>query len=224
MLPELTSASALHLTSVLSWYKPVLSHWIRQKHMTTKLLGLHMPISSSADVKWTIAGRFHLSFRKSSLERPVTKADRICRQSDTGYLCNAEKCHSEQQKFYSCHCEASLLHFAEVNRLIVSLVLPLDPLPLTYFLSLNKLPHSTMSSTKVPILHRSPRICKPKDSSLRPHPCEKVKAGSHLCYVNVVTLEHTYTVHMLHPHKFSLYRLGLVWQQSKLCNNSRKNC
>jgi len=86
VLPELTAVlqSKLCLVSILAWYKRELHHWIRQKHLNPQnwwastypyTLLVMSGEQQQADI-------FFILFRKSFLERPVTKADGICRQPE----------------------------------------------------------------------------------------------------------------------------------------------
>lgn len=83
MLPDLIAVlqSKLCLVSILSWYKPVLKHWIRQKHLRPQSWWDSM-------YPYTLLGmpseqqQAYISFRKSFLERLVTKADGICTQAE----------------------------------------------------------------------------------------------------------------------------------------------
>lgn len=105
------------------------------------------------------------------------------------------KCHAALQKSYSCHCEAFLLHLAEVCRHIVTLALSLDLVPFTFSLALSRFSNSTISSTKIPCVCKSPHVYKLKASSLRPRVHERnVPHGS---YANVVTLEQIHTTYTL---------------------------
>lgn len=131
---------------------------------------------------------------------------------NTDCPCNTEKCYTEQQKSYSRHCEASLLPLRCAG-------IPLHTIShLIFFHSLSlssrRLPHSTIPSTKIPVVHSSPRIYKLKASSLRPRLCERNMP--HHNYVNIVMLEHTYTTHVLHLRKFSWYQRDFIWQQNKI--------
>lgn len=83
MLSELIAVlqSKLCLGSIFFWYKPVLNHQIRQKHLSPQ----NWWVSTYPYTLLVMSSekqQADISFRKSFLERPVTKADRICRQSE----------------------------------------------------------------------------------------------------------------------------------------------